>query len=90
MHDFQIILLADIHDFPIITSVSKFDFQYRISVSNFSFKFEYFEFEFRLRISIFGPVWSRFTGSSGRFRPDVLALRASLVLAYWPFGPVSS
>jgi len=38
------------------------------------------DFEFRLR--------ARLVLFSGQFCPDVLALRASLVLMYWPFGPV--
>ena len=52
-----------------------------------------------------GPDWSYCIGPSGQFSPDLLALRASLVLTfshlvsallaslvttYWPFGPVSA
>ena len=36
----------------------------------------------------FLPVWFRRTGPLRQFGSDLLALRASLALTCWPFGPV--
>ena len=56
--------------------------------------------DFEFLISAFGPVWSclvqfghdvlALQASSVLTSPDVLALRVSVVLTYWLFGPVWS
>ena len=84
-------------DFWFQILISSFDFGFRFRVYNFDSEFPFpflvsilhFQFEFRILISSSDfefrvPIWSL----SGQFGPMVLALRASLVLLYWPFGPV--
>ena len=72
--------------------VSSFDFEYpfRVSISSFAL-----EFRFPSRSSIWsfvfprywhlGRAWWQCTCPLGQFGHDVLALRSSLVVTYWPF-----
>ena len=76
-------------EFEFRISISSFDLEFRLSISGFDFKFRIstFDFEFQFRISSF-YFWFRISGFDFVFGSDVLALRASLGLMYWPFGPV--
>ena len=75
--------MVSISTFKIPFRVSSFDFGFRVSISSFYFR-SGFDFEYPEVLALQASLGL----TSGQFVLDVVALRASLVLKYWPFGPV--